>query len=571
MKKKNKKRDVTFEFVLFTCGAITLLMLPRISFESLSLPKSLFLYSAVSILLLRFVIQTRVLIFTTKFERLIILTIFFIFVNISVNHESLTERLFGITLRNNGALSLISLLLLAFFTFRHGNIQNLRYFWIALFATKLVLEIYTLSEILDVSPKFFVNIYDAPTGTLGNPNLVSAFIGLASISNFIFYHYVNNAYSRIIILFSAYSIDLYFISSTSSIQGFIVLMTPLLILFYWKIYSRLSSTKFSSLSLVSAVAMGLLAFLALIGKGPFGGALYSETFDSRVNYWKSGISMGMSRPLFGVGFDRYGDYFREFRTQETLEKFGQDQITDTAHNYFIDLFAWGGLSLIVCMLILFLRPLLSLKQIDLVQTNSKLDSKLLIPFMLSSILGISVSITSISLLSWVFVGIGFIWKLSNVEPSSIDTHQIRKYKNWTFANKRKSTAHIQTSWKKISNLTSKAALIFYCFFVFLGCWKYLVSDIQLLEAVQRGDGREIEKLVMKFPHDSRRVSFAARGFETSGNTSKALELARVAVKLNSRDFESWKFIALNTKDSAEKSSALMAIRNLDPRYSLSGG
>jgi tetratricopeptide (TPR) repeat protein len=48
-------------------------------------------------------------------------------------------------------------------------------------------------------------------------------------------------------------------------------------------------------------------------------------------------------PLFGVGMDRYGAYFKEFREVGYSMNYGFDLTSSNAHNTFIQLFATGGI------------------------------------------------------------------------------------------------------------------------------------------------------------------------------------------------------------------------------------
>jgi tetratricopeptide (TPR) repeat protein len=53
--------------------------------------------------------------------------------------------------------------------------------------------------------------------------------------------------------------------------------------------------------------------------------------------------MFLSNPLTGVGVDRYGAYFKEFRETQYLLNYGFDLTSSNAHNVPIQLFATGGI------------------------------------------------------------------------------------------------------------------------------------------------------------------------------------------------------------------------------------
>ena len=53
--------------------------------------------------------------------------------------------------------------------------------------------------------------------------------------------------------------------------------------------------------------------------------------------------MFLSSPLTGIGIDRYGAYFKEFRETQYSLNYGFDLTSSNAHNVPIQLFATGGI------------------------------------------------------------------------------------------------------------------------------------------------------------------------------------------------------------------------------------
>lgn len=62
--------------------------------------------------------------------------------------------------------------------------------------------------------------------------------------------------------------------------------------------------------------------------------------------------MTVKNPIFGVGLDSYGDWYREVRGEIATLRTNPDRITNTAHNIYLDISASGGLPLIVAYLVL---------------------------------------------------------------------------------------------------------------------------------------------------------------------------------------------------------------------------
>jgi hypothetical protein len=86
----------------------------------------------------------------------------------------------------------------------------------------------------------------------------------------------------------------------------------------------------------------MMATLGMLQKGPFASLLYKDSVSVRGYYWRAGIEMFKHSPLAGIGVDRYGTYFKEFREVGYPLKYGFDITSTNAHNTFIQLFATAG-------------------------------------------------------------------------------------------------------------------------------------------------------------------------------------------------------------------------------------
>jgi tetratricopeptide (TPR) repeat protein len=95
-----------------------------------------------------------------------------------------------------------------------------------------------------------------------------------------------------------------------------------------------------------------LAVLGMLQKGPLVDMLYKNSISIRGYYWRAGISMLRDHLLTGVGLDRYGSYFKEYREPKYALVNGFTLTSNNAHNTFIQFFATGGLILGVSYLIL---------------------------------------------------------------------------------------------------------------------------------------------------------------------------------------------------------------------------
>jgi tetratricopeptide (TPR) repeat protein len=100
------------------------------------------------------------------------------------------------------------------------------------------------------------------------------------------------------------------------------------------------------------VAVGGLAIAGMLQRGPLEYYLYTSSVSVRGFYWRAGWEMFLANPLFGVGVDRYGAYFKEYRETQYSLNYGFDLTSSNAHNVPIQLFATGGVFVGVLYLVL---------------------------------------------------------------------------------------------------------------------------------------------------------------------------------------------------------------------------
>ena len=79
--------------------------------------------------------------------------------------------------------------------------------------------------------------------------------------------------------------------------------------------------------------------------GPLQQYLYKASVSVRGYYWRAGLEMLSSHPFFGIGIDRYGSYFKQYREVDYPLNVGFQLTSSNAHNTFIQFFATGGIFL----------------------------------------------------------------------------------------------------------------------------------------------------------------------------------------------------------------------------------
>jgi hypothetical protein len=182
--------------------------------------------------------------------------------------------------------------------------------------------------------------------TLGNPNFTSGILGLTSIAISLLILEGKNSLTRVIYAVALF-LDLFILVKSKSVQGFFALLIGVGLLVLTKIWT--TNKKYGLISLGLSGLLGLTIALAVFNIGPLASQLYQGSLGNRLDYWHAAINMFKSQPIFGVGVDRFGEYYREFSVQNQV---AQGQVTDNAHSVYLQLLATGGLSIFIPYLLL---------------------------------------------------------------------------------------------------------------------------------------------------------------------------------------------------------------------------
>jgi tetratricopeptide (TPR) repeat protein len=92
----------------------------------------------------------------------------------------------------------------------------------------------------------------------------------------------------------------------------------------------------------TGILIFIFATLGMLQLGPLERYLYKSSVSVRGYYWRAGLEMFKDNPLLGVGMDRYGAYFMQYREVGYPLSYGFDLTSSNAHNTFIQFFATGG-------------------------------------------------------------------------------------------------------------------------------------------------------------------------------------------------------------------------------------
>lgn len=317
------------------------------------------------------------------------------------------QQLFGIYARNTGYLTYFSFFILLISSAYVSNMQSMANFYKLAFVVNITLNVVSFSQITNlIMPQLRDN--DGTTySLLGNRNFYSALIGCFSCLAIALLLNSKTKVSNKLFLALLILSNVYFIYRSQSIQGFIVAIIGAYVISVVRVYK----SKFIKLtfSLVSAGTSILILFiLALLNIGPLKSIIFGATVTDRLFCMSTGLRMGVSHPVFGVGFDGYFDKFRTYRTLEMINTKGTNETCDTAHNTTIDIFASGGFPLLLIYLSINLLIVISIFR--LLKNTKEYDaySVGLIGFWISFQAQAFISINQIGVAIWGFVTAGLI-------------------------------------------------------------------------------------------------------------------------------------------------------------------
>jgi O-antigen ligase len=191
------------------------------------------------------------------------------------------------------------------------------------------------------------NPYGNILGLFGNPNFIAAFLGMFITTILALVAAPTTSWTIRVIGLAVSTVAFYEIIDSHAIQGIVVTGGGIAIVGFFAVRSYLKSKVITGVYALSVVALGILAIMGALQKGPLT-FIYKTSVSLRGAYWNAGITMGMENPVNGIGMDAYGDWYRRARSEQAATVFpGPKTITNAAHNVVLDIFAYGGFPLLI--------------------------------------------------------------------------------------------------------------------------------------------------------------------------------------------------------------------------------
>ena len=543
--------------LLLSAALTTLWMAPYSSLDPVSLPKMSVLVFLSMLLCGFWILRIRQL-FMGKYQSVIILISVFVFLLIPIvlfSGSGIWLQIYGTYGRNTGALTYLALALLLLSTVFASGAQFLTRFMQIFISIGILLVCYGLIQNQGLDPFPFQNVYESDVfGTLGNPNFMSAFMGMVGVVA------VALSFNRSFRIWFRFGIillslaTLVIILETNSVQGFLNFAAGVTSLVIMWLFMK-HKTKAGYLLTCIAGVGGVLIFLGIINIGPLANYLYKSSLQARGFYWRAAFNMLLNHPLFGVGLDGYGEWYRRSRTlDDTLINPGIN--TDTAHNVFLDIASGGGFPLIITYLCIFILVVISI--VKVIKRSREFDSVFAatvgawIAYQTQSF--ISINAIGLAIWGWILSGLIIGYEINTREQfEGLGSNENKR--------DRKNTKQNGTV---LSSGTIVSIFVTTLISATLALPPYVAAN-KFYNAIKSGNALELQPAAYIKPYDRVRFTFVASNLAQNNLNDRALVVIRDAVKHFPDSFEAWNIlVSLPNASAAEIANAKTQMKRLDP-------
>ena len=462
---------------------------------------------------------------------------------------------YGANGRNTGFLAYFFFSIFALAGLALNRMENFKKLIYGFFFAGVVNILYCLWawQIGDFIP--WNNIYGQILGTFGNPNFIGAFLGMV-IVGFTAQALQPNLKVTFRILIVGLSLVAFLeILASKAVQGLVVTFGGLaIVVFYW-LRSRVSSKIILPTYVFLVGLLGTIASLGALQKGPLASIIYKRSVSLRGSYWDAGIQMGRDNLLTGVGMDAYGNNYRRYRSLNAFTDMpGPETVSNAAHNVVIDIFAFGGLPLLLSYLLMIGVTLTSI--VRFTKRNKHFD------FMFVSMASVWICYQVQSLISINQIGLAIWgWLLSG----ALVAYEISDRSAPLVAKKNKdSKVHVS----EIDDLKGNMSALVGMVVGVLIAVPPLAADMKWLGSLR---SQNLDKILSALepsyfnPTDSARMVAAVTGLQSNKLIKEALDVARQGVTYNPDFTDAWKMLYyIPTASETEKKLAKENLIRLDP-------
>lgn len=539
-------RLVTWGLIL-----VTLAVTPTWSIDPIN-PVKMFALTAFAFMLLAGLVVNHRLLELRRYKRPLILIFSFMswqIVVFLVSGGEKMQQLFGTNGRNTG---LITYFAFSIFFIVSMTVSSNNFFKKFLFAS-LVAGIgslaYGVIQAVGADPFEWINPYSPVFGFLGNPNFHSSLLGI--LGSVVFTQLLSaSVIKQIKALYVSYlMLTLYVIKESDSQQGFLVLFLGSAVSLGIFVHQK------NKVLGMSYLGLGFLSFVAILAgslnRGPLGEILYKESVAYRGDYWRAGWKMTVENPVFGVGLDSYGDWYRRSRSLEATLRRGPDVTSNAAHNVYLDISAYGGLPLLIIFIAL--TVLTAISAFKVLKRSTEFNAGFVgliagwVAFQAQSI--ISINQIGLAVWGWVLSGLIIGYEI-NTRGSEITVEK---------KTKKGTSTPVQSSASSVV-----AMFIGLLVGLLIGAPPYVATS-KFKGSLETQNATVIQSAAYIWPVDAVRMIQVAIGLDQNKLGAQGLKVAVDASIRFPDNYSVWaNLLSMDKATAQQKAQALAEMKRLDP-------
>lgn len=466
-----------------------------------------------------------------------------------VSGGEILQQLFGTAGRNTGLITYLAFSILFVVSIAASNAAFLNRFLLASLVAGVASLSYGLIQAFGLDPIDWVNPYSPVFGFLGNPNFQSSLLGI--LGSIVFGQLLSGAVKfQVKGAYLAYLLmTVYVIKETASQQGFLVLLVGSSIACGIYVNQKSKALGYSYLALA---LMGFVAVLVgTLNKGPLASLLYKDSVTYRGDYWRAGWKMTLDNPIFGVGLDGYGDWYRRSRTLEATLRRGPETTSNAAHNVFLDISAYGGFPLVLIYTALMVLVVVS--AVKVIKRSQGFDAGFValvagwVAFQAQSI--ISINQIGLALWGWVLSGLIIGYEVNTRNSETAPEKKLGK----------NATKPVQSSAGSVMGM-----FIGLIIGVLVGMPPYQASA-KFKGALETGSPTVIQEAAYIWPMDASRMIQVSMTLDENRLEAQGLAVAIDATEKFPNNYAVWAALnAMKSATDAQKADALAQMKRLDP-------
>ena len=544
---------------LVTVVAVTLVMAPYTSIDPINLPK-LSTLAFFSILAISITFRATKILFGPGYKALLVVVSLFILQIILVllfSGANFGGQIYGTYGRNTGVLAYVSLTFVLISASLVANKEFLKRFVKTTLIIGTILVVYGNIQYFGLEPLPFVNAYtvNAPIGTFGNPDFQSAFMGLIAVVAFTMA--LSTEFNVILRLGLALLglVSLIVVYETIAKQGYFSFMAGAGVVAMLWLFMRGQKTLGKTVAAAGIIG-GSLVFLGLVNIGPLSSYLYKSSLEARGYYWRAATKMVLDHPIFGVGMDGFGDWYRRSRAEDYMAN-GFLTVSNTAHNVFLDIASNGGLPLITLYFLLLALVVRSIVRV--VRLTKEVDLYFLaivgawVAYQAQSF--VSINQLGLAIWGWVLSGLIIGYEINMKPDTSADQTTTVKKRDG------KGKKKVDSALSSVTVISLFAGLLV----ASLVALPPYISAASYFTALKSGDIRVIHDAAYLRPYELVRFLQVASTLRDNKFDSQALTVISDASKMYPDSFELWQLWAsIPTATPREIAFAETQLRRLDP-------